>query len=82
MILRGLAYMLIILFIECLSGWILKWMTGYDIWYYADHYHIFRYTSWAIAPMWFIVGLLSENFMNLVMKYSEVKVKLRQLELV
>nr|AEI30286.1 hypothetical protein LDC_03690 [uncultured microorganism] len=77
-IIRGFFYMSIILFMECLTGWILKFATGYDIWYYNDRFNIFKYTSAAIAPMWFIVGLISENFARLVQKYSETKIKLRE----
>ncbi|MFH0919102.1 MAG: DUF6765 family protein [Fibrobacterota bacterium] len=77
--LRGLAYMFIILFFECVTGWVLRGLTGYDIWYYADTWDIFKYTSWAIAPLWFIVGLLSENLVKFVMKYEEKKKEIRKL---
>ena len=70
---RGLIYMLVILFMECLWGWILKWLTGYEIWYYEGTLEILRYTSLAIAPMWFIVGLLSENFINIIEKLTFLK---------
>jgi hypothetical protein len=77
--LRGITYMLVILFMECATGWMLRGITGYDIWYYADRYAIFKYTSWAIAPLWFITGLLSENFVNFVNKYNEKKSLLKSL---
>ena len=64
--LRGALYMLIILSMECLWGWILRWITGYDIWYYEGPLTILRYTSLAIAPMWFIVGFFSEGIVRLV----------------
>lgn len=73
LILRGLVYMFIILAMECLLGWILKWTTGYDIWYYSGWGVIFRYTSWAIAPMWFVCGLISENVINLIDSFERSK---------
>jgi hypothetical protein len=70
---RGLAYMTVILALECASGWVLRFFLGYDIWYYTGRGVIFKYTSLAIAPLWFITGLLSENMVNLVTKYHEKK---------
>jgi hypothetical protein len=81
-LLRGLTYMFIILFMECACGWALRGLLGYDIWYYRDRYDILKYTSWAIAPMWFVVGLLSENFVNFVLKYNEKKDQLRVLRII
>ncbi|MCP4129696.1 MAG: hypothetical protein GY754_01650 [bacterium] len=75
-IIRGSIYMVIILFMECTWGWILLGVTGYSIWYYEGVLSIFKYTSLAIAPMWFIVGLLSENLVRLIDKLTEVKLKL------
>ncbi len=63
---RGTIYMTIILVMECLWGWVLLGITGYDIWYYGGILSIGRYTSLAIAPMWFVVGILSENFIKAV----------------
>ena len=54
LVLRGLIYMLVILAMECILGWVLYWITGYKIWYYEGWGTIFTFTSWAIAPMWFI----------------------------
>jgi hypothetical protein len=71
---RGLTYMFIILFMECTTGWALHWTVKYDIWYYGDKWDILKYTSWAIAPLWFITGLLSENFVRFVNKYNELKI--------
>jgi hypothetical protein len=71
---RGCIYMVIILVMECAWGWILLWITGYDIWYYEGILAVFKYTSLAIAPMWFIVGLLSENIIKFVYKLDEVDV--------
>ena len=71
--LRGFVYMVIILAMECATGWILVYLTGYEIWYYAGPAALFRYTSLAIAPWWFIVGLMSENFIHLVAKLNLVK---------
>ncbi|MDH5681990.1 MAG: hypothetical protein OEZ36_10410, partial [Spirochaetota bacterium] len=65
-ILRGTIYMSIILFMECSLGWVLYWLTGYMIWYYDDPLNIFTFTSLSIAPMWFVVGLVSENVSRLV----------------
>ena len=71
--LRGFVYMVIILAMECATGRLLLFLTGYEIWYYAGPLSLFRYTSLAIAPMWFIVGLMSENFINLVAKLNQTK---------
>ncbi len=74
---RGGVYMVVILAMECALGWVLVLTTGYEIWYYADGLAIFRYTSLAIAPMWFVLGLLSENFMHIIDKLARVKLELR-----
>ena len=74
---RGTIYMLIILTMECSLGWVLFYLTGYEIWYYSDRLAVFRYTSLAIAPMWFVIGLLSENIMRLVDALSRAKIKLK-----
>ena len=71
--LRGVTYMCIVLVMECLTGWILYGITGYRIWYYSGALEIFTFTSLAIAPMWFIVGLMSENFIHLVAKLNLTK---------
>ena len=71
--LRGFTYMCIVLVMECLTGWILYGITGYKIWYYSGTLAIFTFTSLAIAPMWFIVGLMSENFIHLVAKLNLTK---------
>ncbi len=70
---RGSIYMLIILIMECIWGWVLKWITGYDIWYYSDMFSIFKYTSLAIAPIWFAFSLISENLIKLVNRFEEVR---------
>ncbi|AEE15802.1 metallophosphoesterase [Treponema brennaborense] len=70
---RGVLYMFIILFMECLLGWVLRGITGFDIWFYADAGAILRYTSWAIAPMWFICGMISENVINLIDSFDALK---------
>jgi hypothetical protein len=77
--LRGAVYMVIILSMECLTGWILRFVVDFEIWYYGGDLAIFRYTSLAIAPMWFIVGLMSENFINLVAKLNLHKDRLAAL---
>jgi uncharacterized protein DUF6765 len=80
-ILRGLTYMMVILFMEWGLGWILCPIIGYDIWYYTDPLSFgLKYTSLAIAPMWFISGLVAENFVNFVSKYNEKKGLLNQIE--
>lgn len=70
---RGFVYMVVILVGECSTGWILFWLTGYKIWYYAGPLNILRYTSLAIAPIWFISGLVSENFFHIIFKLSRLK---------
>jgi hypothetical protein len=74
---RGLVYMTVILAMECATGWILRAITGYDIWYYEDGaLTVFRYTSLAIAPLWFVLGLASENFLHIIDKLTRVKLEL------
>ncbi len=72
-LIRGIVYMFIILSLECALGWVLVWLTGIKIWYYAGPGELFTYTSWAIAPMWFICGLISENVINLINSFDEFK---------
>jgi hypothetical protein len=79
---RGCLYMLIILTMECGTGWLLKAITGYEIWYYQDGMlTLLRYTSLAIAPMWFALGLISENFIHLVDKLTRTKRELAEQKL-
>ena len=73
--LRGALYMLLILSMECLWGWILRSVTGYDIWYYEGTLAILRYTSLEIAPTWFVAGLLSEGLVKIVSRTDEVPVE-------
>jgi len=70
---RGLLYMFIILTLECATGWVLYGITGYKIWYYAGPLNILTFTSLAIAPIWFISGLMSENFFHIIFKLSKLK---------
>ncbi len=72
-LLRGVAYAFLIMAAECALGFILKLATGYDIWFYASDGAIFRYTSLAIAPFWYVCGILSENLMNLIDSLDEMK---------
>jgi len=74
---RGSIYMIIILAMECALGWVLLYLTGYKIWYYTDPLNIFQFTSLAIAPMWFVVGLLSENVIRLVDALTRAKIELK-----
>jgi hypothetical protein len=76
-VVRGVLYTIVILSMECAAGWILRALTGYDIWYYEDGVlTILRYTSLAIAPAWFAVGLISESFIRLVDKLTRIEVEL------
>ena len=70
---RGLIYMVIILSLECATGWALYAITGHKIWYYKGPLNILRYTSLAIAPIWFISGLMAENFFHIIFKLSRLK---------
>ena len=76
---RGIVYMFIILIMECSLGWVLKWLTGYDIWYYKDWGTCLKYTSFAIAPMWFICGLISEIVINVFDSFDNLKITLYNL---
>lgn len=61
---RAFVYMCIILIMECGLGWILYWITDLKIWYYNDWGDWPVFTSFAIAPMWFILGLVTELVIN------------------
>jgi hypothetical protein len=67
-LLRGLAYTATILSLECGLGWVLRGLTGYDVWYYADSLAVLRYTSLAIAPMWFLLGASLEGLCPVVQR--------------
>jgi hypothetical protein len=67
-LLRGLAYCAVILALECALGWVLRAVTGYEVWYYADSLAVLRYTSLAIAPMWFLLGVSLEGLCPLVQR--------------
>ncbi|MFT3843196.1 MAG: hypothetical protein QM723_39795 [Myxococcaceae bacterium] len=58
---RAVLYGLGILAFECISGWVLYWVTGYKIWYYADKGNIAGMTSWFILPIWCATGVLIER---------------------
>lgn len=75
-VLRGLVYAVVILSMECATGWLLRGITGYDIWYYADRWAVLKYTSLAIGPLWFILGLIAENFHHAIDKLTRVKKEL------
>jgi hypothetical protein len=76
---RGGVYMAVILFGECVTGWMLYGLLylftgqGMRIWYYDDPLAILQFTSLAIAPMWFVAGLLSENFFHIIDKLTRLK---------
>lgn len=72
-LLRGIVYMCTILFMECSLGWVLRWTTGYDIWIYYGPGTLLTYTSLAIAPMWFLCGLFSENVIGIIDSLDELK---------
>ncbi len=57
---RAVAYGTLILCWECLSGWLLFWLTGYKIWFYADAGALFEMTSLYILPVWIVTGLFVE----------------------
>ena len=76
--LRGLLYAVVILAMECATGWVLLGVTGLKIWYYADRFAILTFTSLAIAPLWFVLGLMAENFHHIIDKLTRVKAELEQ----
>lgn len=77
-LLRGLLYAAVILAMECATGWILLAVTGLRIWYYADRFAILTFTSLAIAPLWFVLGLMAENFHHIIDKLTRVKGELER----
>ncbi len=71
--LRGLAYGTLILAWECVSGWLLYWLTGYKIWFYADPANILEMTSLYIWPIWVVTGLFVEYLYRQLMDPDLVK---------
>ena len=61
MLVRALAYALAILAGEWATGWGLKGLTRYDIWYYADAGALGRMTSVYLVPAWCVTGLIAEG---------------------
>ena len=57
---RGFLYALAILAFEFCSGFILRWLTGFDIWRYTDRFNILEMTSVYLFPLWFATGLFVE----------------------
>ena len=58
---RALAYALAILAGEWATGWGLRALTTYDIWYYADAGALGRMTSLYLVPAWCVTGLVAEG---------------------
>lgn len=75
-LIRGILYMIIILAMEWALGWILYWATGLKIWYYDDWGSFPIFTSFAIAPMWYICGLISEIVINVFDTFDNMKLSL------
>lgn len=75
-LLRGIVYMCVIMVMEWLLGWILFGITKYKIWYYTGWGSFPVFTSFAIAPVWFICGLISENVINIFDSFDNLKLTL------
>lgn len=71
--LRALVYGFVIFLWECVSGWLLFWVTGYKIWFYADSGNFFEMTSWHILPIWCFTGLVVEYLYRQLMDPDLVK---------
>ncbi|HNR87385.1 MAG TPA: hypothetical protein PKM65_03500 [Spirochaetota bacterium] len=63
---RAFIYMIIILVMECAWGWIYYVLLDMKIWYYRDNLAVLQFTSLAIAPMWFLLGIIAEVFVRIV----------------
>jgi uncharacterized membrane protein len=56
--LRGIIYLLGIWFIEYVSGWLLRRLTGKCPWDYSHlRGHLHGLIAWEYAPVWFLFGL-------------------------
>lgn len=73
LVLRALAYGLVIFLWECASGWLLFAVTGYKIWFYADPGNFYEMTSWRIFPIWCVTGLIVEYIYRQLMDPDLVK---------
>lgn len=58
---RALVYGLTINAWEVASGWLLYWLTGYQIWFYDDRLNIVHMSTFFITPIWMAAGLLIET---------------------
>lgn len=58
---RGAIYLLGIWFMEYVSGWLLRRLTGKCPWDYSDlRGHLHGLIAWEYAPVWFVFGLALE----------------------
>jgi uncharacterized membrane protein len=60
---RGLAYMSGIYLIELISGSILTALIGTHVWQYTDRFNYKGQITLLYAPVWFLVGLLTERYL-------------------
>lgn len=71
--LRALVYGVTILLFELVSGLLLHWITGYQIWWYADRLNLAQMTSLYILPIWCVTGLIVEVLYRELMDADLVK---------
>jgi len=58
---RGMLYLLGIWLIECLTGWLLRRLTGQCPWDYSHlRGHLHGLIAWEYGPVWFLFGLAME----------------------
>ncbi|TYQ16189.1 UNVERIFIED_CONTAM: hypothetical protein Cloal_2711 [Acetivibrio alkalicellulosi] len=75
-IFRGTMYSISIIIFELIAGYILWWITGYQIWYYSDAGNIFKMTSIFLFFVWFVAGMLVE-FIYIEFAANRVSKRLR-----
>jgi hypothetical protein len=73
-VVRYLAYCILIAGMEAMAGFIYDKLTGFYSWdYYADSkYRVFKrgYTLWTLVPQWGIAGLVMEMYSGLLIHIS------------
>lgn len=74
-VIRVLFYTIIILGIECFLGWIIFFITGYKVWFYDDWGSFPVFTSFAIAPIWFVCGFIFERIMRICNSYKIIRIE-------
>jgi hypothetical protein len=75
--LRAIVYGVVIEVFEWASGFVVKAITGFEIWKYVDDGNIMHMTSWFILPVWMATGMFVELIYRELMA-ADVQCRLEQ----